>query len=242
MVTIASALAVKLAKARLVSGAEEPGDWLRRRYIDELATYRQLSAELGYADGGPRAVRSLLEHFAIPIRRGSEAVASQWKNNPERRKAAASRLSGAQLVHGESKPRTGEYKTWMSMHERCANPTSPAFRHYGGRGIKVCERWASFENFLADMGRRPPGLQIERIDNDRGYSPENCKWATRTENTRNRRVARMVTLDGKRIHIFEACDRLGMSRKTVLAKIRRGLSPDEAIRAPVRERGDRLRS
>lgn len=79
-----------------------------------------------------------------------------------------------------------EHHTWRKMIDRCANPKAHNFARYGGRGITVCERWMVFENFLADMGQKPsPHLSIERIDNDKGYAPDNCKWATQKEQRAN---------------------------------------------------------
>jgi hypothetical protein len=90
-------------------------------------------------------------------------------------------------THGMSRTRT--YFIWKQMVARCSNPKLKDYPSYGGRGIAVSEEWRSFENFYRDMGERPPGLSIDRIDNDKGYCKENCKWATRSEQRRNRRDA-----------------------------------------------------
>lgn len=88
--------------------------------------------------------------------------------------------------HGDSF--TSEYSTWANMKDRCLNPNCQSFKNYGGRGITVCNRWLQYENFLADMGRKPsPAHSLDRINNDRGYSPSNCRWATQKEQTNNRR-------------------------------------------------------
>jgi hypothetical protein len=101
--------------------------------------------------------------------------------------------SCAHLKHGHSCKgrRTRIYAIWAAMLTRCCNPSCRGYSNYGGRGITVCERWHSFVNFLVDMGEPPPGLSINRINNDGNYEPGNCRWATRSEQRRNRRPQKL---------------------------------------------------
>jgi len=102
-----------------------------------------------------------------------------------RKAAVAAAVRVANTTHGMTK--TPEFKAWDAMLQRCLNPKNFSYSRYGGRGITVCKRWRSFENFYKDMGPRPHSkLSIHRIDNDKGYFPKNCKWATRAEQYANR--------------------------------------------------------
>lgn len=125
------------------------------------------------------------------------------------------------LVKKHEMSKTLTYKTWISMIQRCNNSNASGYLYYGGRGITVCDSWLKFENFFEDMGERPDGLTIERTNNNKGYCPNNCKWATHTEQNRNKRAGSnnqsgvigvhydnyhkkyraVITIDQKNIHL-----------------------------------------
>lgn len=142
--------------------------------------------------------------------------------------------SCATTKHGWSKgKRTSEYNIWCGIVQRCCNSNNRAYRHYGGRGITVCERWlgvGGFERFLQDMGARPSQRHtVERIDNNGGYSPANCVWATMAEQAKNKRDTRLVEAHGEALTIAEWSRRTGIERSTIGARLARGWAPEKAL-------------
>jgi len=136
------------------------------------------------------------------------------------------RASMANKRHGHHK--TPIYRVWCHMLERCNNQTDAAFHNYGGRGICVCLKWLSFEEFLKDMGEKPKRLTIERIDNDGNYEPSNCKWATRKEQTRNTRHNVMIKYAGETKCISEWAEELGINYQTLYSRLKK-LPPKSAF-------------
>jgi len=125
---------------------------------------------------------------------------------------------------------TTEFTIWKTMIQRCDDPNCKSFRNYGGRGITVCDRWRKFENFLADMGERPKGLTLERKDVNGPYKPENCRWATWSEQARNRRDSIVVTHCGRDMPLKTACEVVGLDYHTVWQRINRcGWSVERAL-------------
>jgi hypothetical protein len=106
-----------------------------------------------------------------------------------------------------------EHYTWRTMLARCTNPKNKQYPLYGGRGITVCARWLDYANFLADMGSRPEGMSLDRVDNNKGYAPDNCRWATRSQQQRNKSTTRIYT-NGEFIGtLVECATYLGMSKE-----------------------------
>ena len=122
---------------------------------------------------------------------------------------ARQRTAERSTIHGKS--RTPTYGSWVEMRNRCNSKSDPAYPRYGGRGITICERWNSYANFLSDMGEKPPGLSLDRYpDNNGNYEPTNCRWATRTEQSRNRRNTMQVVFAGKVMALGDACESAGI--------------------------------
>lgn len=139
--------------------------------------------------------------------------------------------------HLKSGLRSRTYRSWESMKERCNNPNNTNYPNYGGRGISVCGRWInSFENFLADMGERPEGKTLERINNKTGnYEPSNCIWATSIEQCNNRRSNRHFTVLGKSGTLSQLCREFAISKHVVWSRISEfNWSVEKAFLTPIR--------
>lgn len=140
----------------------------------------------------------------------------------------------ARLKHGDKRKNekpAPEYVAWSAMKARCENPKHRFLKNYGGRGIKVCDRWReNYEAFLVDVGRKPSsGHTIDRIENDRDYEPGNVRWATRTEQQRNKRNNLLVTFRGEEMPLARACEITGIRYQTAWGRLDRGMSLTEAL-------------
>lgn len=147
------------------------------------------------------------------------------------------RHDGLNARHGMTKGDTPHpiWSVWASMTQRCTDTGATGYKNYGGRGIRVCRRWSTFENFRDDMlPTWSPGLTLEREDNEGNYSPKNCKWATKKEQARNRRSTRWVEVFGERLSLAEAVERFSVVRYgTVLSRIDKGKwGIEEALTTP----------
>lgn len=170
------------------------------------------AVEFSYKDGGNNAMWKFKCDCGNDIViRGSE-VSRGATNSCGCLKAINSKLSNTKHNLARSKV----YKTWINMKARCFNENDINFNDYGARGIAVCTRWLVFENFLEDMGQPKKGESLDRIDNNKGYSKDNCRWATNKEQIRNRSTSRIITIDGVDYEsISVASEELGLTVSTI---------------------------
>ena len=137
------------------------------------------------------------------------------------------------FVHGMSK--TSTYKSWEAMIQRCSNASLKSYKNYGGRGISVCDEWTKFEKFYADMGIKPNGCSIDRIDVNGNYDQLNCRWSTMKQQNRNRRNNRLIEFNGETMCVNEWAESLGINKRTLLNRITNGWEIKKALTHPVRQ-------
>lgn len=144
------------------------------------------------------------------------------------------------VTHGHAGRRSPEYASWSSMRDRCsAKPGTNHYKNYVARGIVVCDRWKSFDLFLEDMGPRPEGHTIDRIDVNRGYSKDNCRWATKSQQNRNMKNTKRIECFGVSLSIPDWADRTGIPRWILRARIKLGWSAEQALTTPSQRRKKR---
>lgn len=195
------------------------GKWTPLKEVEKVNNRR---AFLCRCDCGRERV---IKFELLPIGRSTSCGAC---GKPERKK---------QSWHGMS--RTPEYRTWQEVIRRCCNPNRPFYMTYGGRGITICDRWKnSFEAFLEDMGKRPsPQHSIERIDVNGNYEPSNCKWATPTEQARNKRTNVSYVFNGKGLTLPEWEQFTNIPAETMRTRIEvYGWTIERALTEPVNEK------
>lgn len=125
-----------------------------------------------------------------------------------------------------------EYSLWCQMRARCQRQSHEAYHNYGGRGIRVCDRWQDFSAFLEDMGPRPgKGYTVDRIDNNKNYEPGNCRWATRAQQSRNSRQVKPVTWNGETLPLGDWADRFGVPLERLRTRVSRGMDVESAANA-----------
>ena len=128
---------------------------------------------------------------------------------------------------------TPEYKVWNNLKNRCTNPNIPGYKNYGGRGITVCKDWYDFSNFIKDMGKRPgENYSLDRINNDGNYCKDNCRWATKHEQVRNRRTNVYVEYKGKQRILKDLAIEVGLNYQLLQRRLSKGMSIEEAINKP----------
>lgn len=139
------------------------------------------------------------------------------------------------ITHGQTRGRqgSGAYRSWDHMIQRCTNHSHKHYANYGGRGISVCERWMSFEAFRADMGERPPGTTLDRIDVNGNYEPTNCRWATLLEQQNNRRDNRMICYGGRQMSLADWSRETSLTTPCISGRLKRKWSIEKALTTPM---------
>lgn len=180
---------------------------------------------------GKKRVRSFLWECRCDCGGVKLATSGELKPGNVKSCGCMQKISPNNLSHGHARKRlvTGTYRSWQMMHRRCLGYSAVHKERYTDRGITVCERWNDFDAFLADMGERPEGKTLDRIDVNKGYSKENCKWSSKVEQMQNRSNNVNLTLNGVTKCVSEWSRCLGLHVATIHRRLKRGLPAEMAL-------------
>ncbi len=169
---------------------------------------------------------------------GKQSIAASGHLKSGRIKSCGCLAIKLRTKHGHNcrNKRSKTYVTWQNIIQRCTNSNHKHYKHYGGRGIRVCEAWMKFENFFEDMGEKPEELSIDRINNNGDYCKVNCKWSDRKEQHRNTRRAILVTINGVIKPLAEWCEMYQKPYYKVKNRLNLGWTPEEALEIVPRKR------
>lgn len=213
---------------------DKSGTFLLHRYLDRA---EMVSQDVSMK-GKPLDLTGRRFGLYIALRKDSQGTHPKWECRCDcgnvRLVFATNLLSGSSTSCGCSKDQHGRsktmlYRAWKGMRERCEQASHPKYPRYGGRGIVVCERWKDFRNFLADMGERPEGMTLGRVDNDGPYSPANCRWETAGQQQNNRSDNRFITWNERTMTLSQWAVTLGLKRELIKDRLDRGWSVERAF-------------
>jgi hypothetical protein len=208
----------------LIETEKVPGRVRHRRLVDQTGRRFGRLTAVSFIKRDPSSKNDHLWLFRCDC--GTDKVLTIWDVRSGHTAScgclARERLAARNRTHGLSK--STAYRVWKDMRARCRNPNDSDFADYGGRGISVCERWDDFPAFLADMGERPGGTTLDRIDVDGNYEPGNCRWASGKAQANNKRSNLRLELNGQVRTLQEWSDEYGIGRSTVRWRLRQGWS------------------
>lgn len=215
-------LVPRAAALAVVEASPEPRRRLGRRRSLDGQRFGRLVVRKSYAEQYGRKWFDLCNCDC-----GKECLVARSRITSGRTQSCGCLRLECNITHGLSKSPT--HRSWAHMIQRATNPNNDASEYYSGRGITVCERWKSFDNFLADMGLRPDGLTLERKNVNGNYDPCNCEWATRKRQMENRRNALRLTHNGETLGLKQWAVRVGIPYRTLAERVKSGMSAELAL-------------
>lgn len=188
-------------------------------------------------NGEEKPLTELAEIYGVNPRTLANRLDSGWSINRALAKKVCSSRSKASYSRKHGDSRSVEYRVWKQIRQRCNNPVNQDWKYYGGRGIRMCERWSDYALFISDVGRRPDlGYSLDRNDSNGNYEPSNCHWVTCKDQQRNRRNNRVLLFRGELRCLQEWAELVGVSDRVVRRRLGLGWPVEAALTTPIKER------